>query len=308
MSEDTAVLKMGEVHTGLLPHSCATSPALTGDLLAVALGQRVRRSERPVAYAVSPVKVTGVDCVLPAKNGAKVRAVGTVISRTVITGDHVLQGSSFTEVEGKPSAYRRLWSHYLAYPGRLETLSKASAQSLAQGFLSCAGGSRELLDLGAITTRITDAVSLDPKLDQDVPFKSASTSLRWAVTDSPGPQRLIFSVESDTNRTLSLPAGDVELSSLATLCEDLALHDWLLTTLLALIERSGLGSRARRDVIKLLAPAVDHLLHLWMPAARINQPLTELWESLENRPGFSRQWRANVERVRDQMTLAAVGL
>ncbi|NEA65720.1 hypothetical protein [Streptomyces sp. SID12488] len=45
---------------------------------------------------------------------------------------------------------------------------------------------------------------------------------------------------------------------------DLALHDWLLTTVALVVERAcadgdTVGLRALRQV-------VDHLVHLWMPA------------------------------------------
>lgn len=59
-------------------------------------------------------------------------------------------------------------------------------------------------------------------------------------------------------------------------------------------------------MVRVLRPAVDHLLHLWMPRARVAQDLAPLWDALEERPGFSRQWHNLVQRVRDQLTLHAI--
>jgi hypothetical protein len=45
-----------------------------------------------------------------------------------------------------------------------------------------------------------------------------------------------------------------------------------------------------------------------MPAARLDLELTTVWESLERRPGFSRQWQASVNRIRDQIALSTITL
>jgi hypothetical protein len=59
-------------------------------------------------------------------------------------------------------------------------------------------------------------------------------------------------------------------------------------------------------VIGRLAPAVDYLLHLWMPAARVDAALAPFWHGIEQRPGLTRQWQTNVDRVRDQLALAVI--
>jgi len=33
-----------------------------------------------------------------------------------------------------------------------------------------------------------------------------------------------------------------------------------------------------------------------------------VWESIERRPGFTRQWRASVDRVRDQVAVGTAAL
>ncbi|MEY7981578.1 hypothetical protein AB8O53_35385, partial [Streptomyces pilosus] len=59
-------------------------------------------------------------------------------------------------------------------------------------------------------------------------------------------------------------------------------------------------------VVGALRPAVDHLLHLWMPRARVSRELAPLWDVLAEEPGFTRQGLALVQRARDQLTLHAI--
>ncbi|GAB3965390.1 hypothetical protein [Plantactinospora veratri] len=70
------MLTLGEVHTGLLQNSSSLSLENTAQLLDLLVGQRVRRSERPIAYAVSPDQLTGVDCRLPTRSGSRTRGWG----------------------------------------------------------------------------------------------------------------------------------------------------------------------------------------------------------------------------------------
>src|SRR5688572_6354031 len=100
---------MGEVHTGLLQNSSAVTPDLTEALLEVAFGQRVRGGARPIAYAISPETLTGVDCALPAAKGPRPRAIGTAASHTVITGGHIVQGHSRVRVVASTSTQRQPW-------------------------------------------------------------------------------------------------------------------------------------------------------------------------------------------------------
>lgn len=89
----------------------------------------------------------------------------------------------------------------------------------------------------------------------------------------------------------------------ATLCEDLALHDWLLTTVGDKLDGLPPGSENQAAAMKVLRPLVDHLLHLWMPQARLDRALSPPWEELERHPGFSRQWNTMAQRIRDQLAL-----
>jgi hypothetical protein len=167
------------------------------------------------------------------------------------------------------------------------------------------------VDLGAVGERLLAELLARPQLDRRPPFKSRRTRLRWSAVrsgDTDGVPRGRFTIVDDTERTLRLEVGSVDPEALARLCEDLALHDWLLTTLIQMVDRSGLGTAPGPDAVIRLSPAVDHLLHLWMPMARVDLILMPLWESLESKPGFTRQWQALVQRIRDQLALQSVTL
>ena len=304
------MLTLGEVHTGLLQNSSSLSLDHTAQLLDLLVGQRVRRSERPIAYAVSPDQLTGIDCRLPAGSGSRSRGVGTVVSHAAVTGGHVLQGSVHTRVDRAAANRRLIWSHYLSRPGRVETIGKVDPRNLARGFLGPVY-QPQTLNLGAISARLMDAVQSSARLDRRPPFRTKRTRLRWAVIPAADPSaeaRGAFRVESDTLRTLELTAPYDDVLALVELCEDLALHDWLLTTLLSLMEFSLTGPGTRAQKIDRLRPAIDCLLHLWMPAARLDESVLPVWRDLEHRPGFTRQWQTSVTRIRDQVTLSTISL
>jgi hypothetical protein len=184
------MLTVGEVHTGLLQNRVSLAQLLSTQVLALVPGARVRRSERPIAYAVSPDLLTGIDCLLATSSGARVRGIGTAVSRTSITGGRILQGSAYAHIT-KSEADRRLpWSHYLSRPGVIETLGKADHTDLAGGFLT-ARPAPVSLDLGAISGRVMDMVQRSSELDRTPPFKMALRSHGWrgAARRQPGPIR-----------------------------------------------------------------------------------------------------------------------
>ncbi len=302
------MLTLGEVHTGLLRNRASVTQHLATQVLSLLAGERVRRSERPIVHAVSPELLTGVDCRLATSSGALVRGIGTAMSRAAITGGHVLQGSTYAQVV-KSDADRRLpWSHYLSRPGTIETLGKMDRADLASGFLT-AKQAQVSLDLAAISGRVMDTVQRSAGLDHTLPFKMARTRLRWVVAvdaAQPAASKARFTINSATVRTLRLTVVENDLPAAVELCEDLALHDWLLTALLEMIERSRIGACPRPQVVDRLRPAIDYLLHLWMPAARLTESVLPLWESLERQPGFTKQWDASVSRIRDQVALSTI--
>lgn len=303
------VIFAGEVHTGLLQHSHSLSPNKTNDLLSLAAGETVRQSARPIAYAVSPHFLSGLDCGLPGA-GREIRTVGTAMGRATITGGHILQGSTFAVIEAGTAKGRQPWSHYLASPGRLSTVSGRLPDDLATRLLGGpTAATAPQLDLGAISGRTMDLVHRNALLDRRPPFRAARTRFRWVATTTATPESadtLHLTIHRARLRTARVSIQDTSLVSVAQLCEDIAYHDWLLTTMLTIVERAGIGGRPQDETITALRPAVDHLLHLWMPGAHCDPVTRRLWSPLEDRPGFSRQWTTLVNRVRDQITIATL--
>jgi hypothetical protein len=103
-------------------------------------------------------------------------------------------------------------------------------------------------------------------------------------------------------RTVHLTCA-APLPAIVALCEDLALHDWLLTRVLRIVEPSCIGAPSATEALARLRPAIDHLLHLWMPGARVDTALLPVWEALERRLGFTLQWQTLVARIRDQLAV-----
>jgi hypothetical protein len=304
------MLAFGEIHTGLLQNSTPLPQSRMTEVLNLVEGELVRRSERPFPYAVSPDRIEGVDCKLPTRSGTPPRAIGTVLSHATVIGGHIAQSSTHTNVVAAEGPRRLPWSHYMASPGRLETITEADHENLAAGFVHATSKPAHI-DISAITARTLDAVQGSPVLDRKPAVRTRRTRLRWAVvgTDAaPAHTTATFRIASEDLRTMEIAAAEDDVPGVVALCEDLALHDWLLTTLLNLLEVTLTSNRSRVEKMNRLRPAVDHLLHLWMPGARIDETLVPVWQALEHRPGFTRQWETSVTRVRDQVTLSTLEL
>ncbi|MFJ4834217.1 SCO2521 family protein [Streptomyces sp. NPDC088747] len=313
------VLVCGEVRTGLLPTFEPLDVRAAEQLLRLRADELVLVSKRPNLYVLSPETLTGVDCRLPTSNGAKVRAVGTVAARAALTEGRLLQADAYFRAPASGPDERRPWGHYLVRPGTVEPLGKLPQETAAQGAL--AGSGRGELDLGLIAENLLARLLRHKLVVHRTPMKSQYTRLRWVAlpaADGEGASIERFTLAEDELRTVRLrvPEG-VEPAAVAGLCEDLALHDWLLTTIVRLLDssRPGPASRASKadeaneaDAALALRPAVEHLLHLWMPGARVHHVLAPLWEVLEREPGFSRQWHTLVQRIRDQLAVQAIPL
>jgi hypothetical protein len=305
--QDDPVLALGEIRTALLRNSLSVAPDVARQVLELQPGERVRCSERPISHAVSPDFLTGVDCRLATRTGRKMRGIGTVVTHASATGCRVLQGSTFTELAVGGSEQRKPWSHYLARPGVIEMATRrVRPDDLRDGFLG--QDLPDALDLGAVSERTMDGIQRRTELDGAPPFAARRVALRWALERSVDLQAN-FTIISPTVRTLRMTTPSaVPIPAIVELCEDLALHDWLLTTLLELIER---GQRAGSDptqVVENLRPAVEHLIHLWLPGARVDEALQPIWSGFEKRPGFSRQWQVSVNRIRDQIAVTTARL
>jgi hypothetical protein len=312
-------LAVGEIRTGLLRNSKAIPRSAVAELLDLMPGEPVRQSERPIAHALSPDVANGVDCQIATGAGGRMRAVGTILTHAVVVGGQVLQTSSYTRIDSSGSQRRLQWSHYTARPGRIETIGRAEPGDLAAGYLAH-GQESGCLDLGAVSERLARRLQSSAVLDGRQPLRFQWTRLRWAVrygpddvTAKPSAQ---FEVVDDTVRELIMniplpPAeqgGAVGLGAILELCRDLALHDWVLTTLTRQIEYADPGSGDRERTMAQFGPVIDHLLPLWMPGARVAEELAAVWDGFERRPGFTRQWEAAVNRVRDQLALNTLRL
>ena len=300
------MLIVGDVQTGIL----RGHPEAGDDvrrLVDLVAGEQVMVSERPLPLVRSPETRSGVDCPLLAPgSGRHLRGVGTVIQRSSITGGQVLQGSAYATVSRAASGGRQPWSHYLARPGVVETLSRTRWDELADS-LAAAGPPGAELDLEAIAGRAMDSVQWAVGAAEQHPLRASRTGLRWVARVEPGrPFEVRFAVRKDHRRLLRITVPETSAAVLAAAGEDVALHDWLLTTLIEAVRKAAIGRLPRRDAVARLVPAIDHLLHLWLPGAHGDELSGEVWAVLEQRPGFSRQWQALVARIRDQLSVGAV--
>ena len=238
-------LTIGEVHTGLLLTSTAVPDDTAVELLSVVPGGSVRSRQRPIRYAWSPEMLTGVDCSAPLAERREVRIVGTPATRLSLTDGHIIQAGTYATFHHDKAGRRRPWAHYLAQPGVLEVLGKASGESLATGFLR-GPETAAALDLGAVNMRALAAIQRSERLDRNPPFRSRRTRLRWSAEPSDGEQEIVFTLGADGLRTVRLRAAEPDPRALADFCADLALHDWLLSTLLDIVDRAVARSSSGR--------------------------------------------------------------
>jgi hypothetical protein len=234
-----------------------------------------------------------------------------VLSRALLSGGRVVQGSAAAWIERSGAARRLAWSHYLARAGRLDALGRFDRADLAAGFLRPPPNTPGALDLGGIVSRLVDRVQSLDLVDRRAPLRTKRTQLRWAVTveerfTESGSVR--FTVEEDGLRTMSMRLGPGDAVFAQALCEDLALHDWLLTEVIRRMEAAVSSAGPVTERVAALRPFVEHLLHLWMPGARVAPELLEVWDVFERRPGFTRQWTASVEWIRDQLAAGTATL
>jgi hypothetical protein len=296
------MLTFGEVQTGLLQHSGAVSPDTAQALLGLIPGEPVRSRERPLRYAWSPDVLTGIDCQAP-NRARRVRMVGTTTSRLCLTGGQILQSSTMITLEPSVSGRRRAWSYYLARPGVAETIGSWRPEDLAEGFLADTRPPR-VLDLSALNRRLMATVQGSELLDRTAPFAVPRTRMRWAAVGGSKSTEIAFVLGSSELRTVRLRLPQSPRQAVA-LCCDLARHDWLLTTLLDLVDRALLGQRGTAERLAVLRLAVDHLVHLWMPAVDLPDDLRVLWAEVDAQSAVSRQWQQTVDRVRDQIAISA---
>nr|WP_281248423.1 SCO2521 family protein [Cryptosporangium aurantiacum] len=289
---------LGEIHTGLLRHSAPITNAMAQRVLSRRLGDAVRSSVRPVSYVVSPDLYDGLDCRLSTASGAGPRAVGTAASFAAITGGQILQTATTVTAQRGETSRRMPWSHYLARPGVIETLGSFPDERVATGWPAA-----DTPNLGAIGKRLFSAVQRSPDLGGRPPFRATRTRLRWVLTEDADNPRIEFSMESDELRTVRMAGTGLQPREVADFCADLALHDWLLSVLLDIIDRSRLDSSGDRMTVDPLRDAIDNVLHHWMPAARLGGGMQPFWDGVDRASGLTRQWQAQVERIRNHLAV-----
>jgi hypothetical protein len=300
------VLIVGEVHTGLLRGRDPVAGDVARDLVDLVSGEPVLVSERPRFCVRSPVKPVGVDCPLVREGaGRPVRGIGTVVQRSAITDGHLLQGSAYVTIDKAARSARQPWSHYLARPGVVEAVGRTQWADLATS-LAVIQPAGATLDLGGIAARAADRVQQSIRDAGRPRLRAARTRLRWIV--EPGSTgSVVFTVHGDDARVLRFPAPpDAPAARLAEVAEDVALHDWLLTALLEVMRKAAIGLLPREQAIERLLPAIDYLMHLWLPGARGDALSDRVWAALESRAGLSRHWDLLVNRIRDQLAVAGL--
>ncbi|MGW6425608.1 SCO2521 family protein [Nocardia sp. NPDC055053] len=305
------VALLGEVRTGLIPTSAALSREEAVDLLTLVEGRTVQSRERPISWARSPSIPEGVDCRL-ARSARSARGVGTVATHGVITGGRVLQSSASVNLTGTANNRRRGWGHYLARIGVVEVLAPPSMSlgvELVEGYLGSGAAADTTLDLGAIAARLYTRIRTDAMLNQNPPIHSSSTRLRWAARCVPGVNpAMSFVLHDDQIRLVSIVVGEYpELVAVQRFCEDLALHDWLLTVLSGVLDEAEMAELSHTAPTQVLAPLLEHLVHLWLPGASTPPELRGLWTGLEADPGFTVQWSSRIGQLRDRVAVATLG-
>ncbi|MFI0367029.1 SCO2521 family protein [Actinomadura sp. 1N219] len=313
MSSATAgesALSIGEIRTGLLGHSAQLSLEEAVRLLDLVPGEQARYAARPRAYAVSPQRLTGIDCFMPSRSGRRVRGVGTFATRVTLTGGLIVQSCSHTTLVPSSQQYRRAWSHYLASPGVVEYLGRLRLEDAAAGFAQAEHGHLNI-EMGRTAESTIFNVQRSRLLDGRQPLRAPLGRWRWAlqpVREDAGPGLYRFTVLPEGTRLIRLSVVWPNVSDLLDLVEDLALHDWLLDFVTRQIERARPGSGDLDRTIRHIGPVIDHLLHHWMPKARVQPGLFGLWDDFDRFQGLTRQWDLTINRIRDQVALNSLRL
>ena len=297
------MLIVGEVDTGLLRGRDLSSGDDGRRLVDLVAGERVLVSTRPRAYARSPQRPVGVDCELDGLV-RHTRGIGTVMQRASITDGQVVQGSAYTTIVRSAGSSRRPWSYYLSRPGVVETIGKVNAGTLADAF-AYPDRKPDTLDLGAVARRITGEVQASARGGGTDALRAARSQLRWVARIKEDGEDLAdvrFHLHDRRLRLLRFTTTYASAERLAVACEDVALHDWLVSTLIENVRKAAIGIASRAETLDRLRPAIDHILHLWMPAGG-DEFAEKLWAVLERHAGLTRQWKALSHRIRDQVSV-----
>ncbi|MEV0251208.1 SCO2521 family protein [Nocardia sp. NPDC050712] len=300
---------LGEIRTCLLPHSSTLDGQATDELLALVPGATVRRRERPGPLAFSPRRAVGVDCHLAWGSTTSARVVGTVASTAVLVGGRLSQMSVHTIVVRAPQKKRRPWAHYIGQVGVTELIGTLpdpaiADEELVAGYLAAQGPAKTTLDLSSICARQLAGLREAPQLDQQPPLQAPTTRLRWTaqIGGSAGPA-VSFRLDGELTRTANVIVRvPAEIPDALRFCQDVAVHDWLLTVIDAKVRAADGISDGRQ--VAVLAPVLEHLAHLWMPGAQVPGTMRSPWRDLQAEASFSKQWTTRVEQVQRRIEVA----
>ncbi|MBB4968021.1 SCO2521 family protein [Saccharothrix violaceirubra] len=300
------VVILGEVRTSLLHTSLPLPRKSVVDLLSLRPGRQVVATDRPINRTVSPDSVVGVDCALATEPQARARGIGTVASHAVVVGGMVLQASARTSCEWVEYRERRAWSHYARRRGVLDVLGNSVPEQVVRGSKR-AVRVPETLDLGSVCQRLLAAVQGRPQLDHRTRLRARPTRLRWNAVVEPDVRPSVhLHIDDDVQRTVDLVVPPEAASAAVVFCEDLALHDWLYTTLGAVVEEAERDVDVGADPMRVLGAALSLLVRLWLPGKHVDPVLRPLWDDLEREPGFSTAWHQNVAWMRDQVSITTL--
>ena len=181
-------------------------------------------------------------------------------------------------------------------------LGTESEDNLAAGFLGWQPNGKAL-DLGAINIRALAAIQRSDLLDKNPPFRQpADPSALVSPEHRVGQGDHLHARRRGSAHRAAAGYRDRPASA-RRFCADLALHDWLLSVLRELVERAVARRRPAAELVAMLRPGIDHLVHAWMPAAHASRQLIEIWQEFDRGSAFSLQWQKTVERIRDRLSV-----
>ncbi|NUP45896.1 MAG: hypothetical protein HOW97_01065, partial [Catenulispora sp.] len=305
-AEPDVVLVLGAVHVGLLPNSGPLPEAAVTRLLSIDPGWPVRVTRRPTPRVTSPETLASVSCSLPSASGRKVVGKGITQTHLVVVGGLALLGSSQIRVAPVPAEEGRDWRWYLDRPGLMAVPGEIDLHDVSDGV----GQDRDdvpRLDLGSIIERALGEVrGRSPLLDRDVLLRTGSLRVRWIVevVDSrSAPPAVNVVVEGPEQLTVRMAGRLDELPTMTRFCEELALHQWLLTVFSQAEDIATRLAAREPDPLAVLRRALGLLGDLWEPPLYLDTNMKTLWRALEERAALTRQFQASVARIRDRISL-----
>jgi hypothetical protein len=289
----------GVVSTALIQHNDALSLSESAEILRVvprrrdlARAESVQQILRPVSLAWSPYRVTAID---PAVLGVQDRPIfGTAAGRAVVYGGRIVQGSTWVAVVPTLTAVRFPWADEVALAGTA-TVGSPTPRIL----LAAPPAKPPDLGLTAIADRLLDDVQSSRRLNHVVAFRASGARLYWVATlRNPRRSSTLTDFPAKGESVLHITApSDEPPETIIRFCEDVARHQWLLSTLARVLvqtERASLDEARRRQVLKTVS---DQLTRLWIPMPHVDRQASEYWTEMADRLRLMQQWETLAARL-----------